>query len=196
MGWGEAAAPAPDTSGFARTGAIVLSHAKSIAAESQTAGLWLLHGEAPPPRSPPEPISRGRQLLGRIASAARWAGWMAPAAGLILILLAVSLVLHPAPPGERPSGSMSAVAPQPSSPLVAAHSLIPPLSIQLPDLRLDQVQLPPAASAQMMTEPTERQMVKKREQRRSPASVKRSHTSFARRGSPVLIPGLLTPPKD
>jgi hypothetical protein len=173
----------------------VLSHAKSISAETQNAGLWLLHGEAPP-RSPPEPVSRPRQLLDHIASAARWAGWMAPAGGLILILLAVSLVLRSAPPGAGLSAGLPAVAPQPMSPLVAGHSLIPPPSTQLPDVRLDHVQMPPLASAQTMTQPTEGQMVKWRERRKSPASVRRTHASFARRGPPVLIPGVLTPPKD
>jgi len=173
----------------------VLSHAKSISAETQNAGLWLLHGEAPPPRSPPEPVSRARQLLDHTASA-RWAGWMAPAGGLILILLAVSLVLRSGPPGAGLSAGLPAVAPQPMSPLVAAHSLMPPPSIQLPDVRLDHVQMPPPASAQMKTQPTEGQMVKWRERRKSPASVRRTHASFAHRSSPVLIPGVLTPPKD
>ena len=173
----------------------MLSHAKSISAETQNAGLWLLHGEAPPPRSPPEPVSRARQLLDHTASA-RWAGWMAPAGGLILILLAVSLVLRSTPLDGQISADTRAVSPQPGSTLISTRSLIPPPSTQLPDVRLDHVQMPPLASAQTMTQPTEGQMVKWRERRKSPASVRRTHASFAHTSSPVLIPGVLTPPKD
>jgi hypothetical protein len=170
----------------------VLSQAKSVGARDQEAGLWLWRGKAPPSR----PLSRGRQILGRIVSVAQWTGWMAPAGGLILILLAASLGPRSAAPDRRMTADPRAVPPQSGSPLVATHSLIHPPSIELPAVRLDRVQIPPAASAQMVAQPTEGQMVKRRAQRRSPASVRRTHASFARRGSPVLIPGVLTPPKD
>jgi hypothetical protein len=174
----------------------VLPQAKSVSAESQETGLWLWQGKAPPPRSRPEPISRGRVILDRIIAAARWTGWIAPAGGLVLILLAASLVLPSTALDRRILGGTRAVSPQPGSTLIATHSLIPPPSIELPDVALDKVQMPPAAPTHMMAQPTEGQMVKRRAQRRSPPSVRRTHASFARRGSPVLLPGVLTPPKD
>jgi hypothetical protein len=174
----------------------VLPQAKTVSAESQESGLWLWQGEAPPPRSRPEPLSRGRVFLDRIVAAARWTGWKAPAGGLILILLAASLVLRSTPLDGQISADTRAVSPQPGSTLISTRSLIPPPSIELPDVALDQVRMPPAASTQMIAQPAEGQMVKRRAQRRSPPSVRRAHASFARRGSPVLIPGVLTPPKD
>ena len=166
----------------------MLPQAKSVSAESQETGLWLWQGEAPPPRSRPGPLSRGRVILDRIVAAARWTGWIAPAGGLIFILLAALLVLRSTALDRRISADMRAASPQPGSTLIATHLLTPPLSIELPDVRLDQVEIPTAAS--------EGQMVKRRAQRRSPPSVRRTHASFARRGSPVLVPGVLTPPKD
>jgi hypothetical protein len=53
-----------------------------------------------------------------------------------------------------------------------------------------------SVTTQMMVQPTEGQMVRRRAQRRLAPSVRRTHASFARKGSPVLIPGVLTPPKD
>jgi hypothetical protein len=193
---GEAAAPAPENSGSRGQGAIVLPQAKTVSAESQETGLWLWQGEAPPPRSRPEPLSRGRAILDRIVAAARWTGWIAPAGGLTLILLAASLVLRSTALDRRISADTRAVSPQPGSTLIATHLLIPQPSIDLPDVGLDQMRMPPAASTQMIAQPAESQMVKRRAQRRSPPSVRRTHASFARRGSPVLIPGVLTPPKD
>jgi hypothetical protein len=174
----------------------VPSQAKSVSAESQETGLWLWRGEAPPPRSSPEPLSGGRVILGRIVAAARWTGWIAPAGGLLLVLLATSLVLRSTALDRRISVDTRTVSPQAASPLIATHSRIPPPSIELPGLRLDQVQMPPTASMQMMAQPTEGQMVKGRAQRRSPPSVRRTRASSSRRGSPVPFPGVLTPPKD
>ena len=166
------------------------SHEKSIRAESQEAGLWLWQGEAPPPRSPTAP-----SILGRIASAARWTGWRAPAGGLILVLLAASVVLCSTPPDEQLSADMRPIAAEPPSPLIVGHALISPPSIEFPDLRLDQLQMPPPASAQIVAQPTEGRMANRRAQRESAASIRKSSAS-ARRGSPVLVPGVLTPPKD
>ena len=174
----------------------MLPEAKAVSAESQDSGLWLWQGQAPPPRFRTEPSSRGRVILDRVVAAVRWTGWIAPAGGLILILLAASLVLRSAPLDRRISGDTRAVSPQLGSTLIATHSLIPPPSIQLPDVGLDQLRMPPASSTQMIAQPAEGQMVKRRAQGRSPPSVRRTHASFARRGSPVLIPGVLTPPKD
>ena len=174
----------------------MLAQAKSISAESRETGLWLWQGEAPPPRSHPEPLSRGRGILGRIVAAARSIRWIAPAGGLILILLAASLLLRSPPLDRRISAGTRAVSPQPGSTLIPSHSLISPPSIELPDVRLDQVQMPPPPAAQMMARPADGQMVNRRAQHRSPTSVRGTSASFARRGSPVLTPGVLTPPKD
>jgi hypothetical protein len=180
-------------SGSRRRGAIVLPQTKTVSAESQETGLWLWQGKAPPPQSRSEPLSRRRVILDRIVAAARWTGWIAPAGGLILILLAASLVLRSTALDRRISADTRAALPQPGSMLIATHLLIPQPSIELPDVGL---RMPPAASAQMMAQPREGQTVKRRAQRRSPPRVRRTHASFARRGSPVLIPGVLTPPKD
>ena len=109
-----------------------------MSAESQETGLWLWQAEAPPPQSRPEPLSGGRVILGRIVAAARWTGWIAPAGGLLLTLLATSLVLRSTALDRRISVDTRTVFPQSASPLIATHSLIPPPSIELPGLRLDQ----------------------------------------------------------
>jgi hypothetical protein len=114
----------------------------------------------------------------------------------MLILLAASLVLRSAALDRRISADMRAVSPQPGSTLIVTHSPINPPSIELPDVGLDLVRMTPVESAQMMVEPAEGQMVKRRAHRRSSPSVRRTDLSFARRGSPFLIPGVLTPPKD
>jgi hypothetical protein len=170
----------------------MLPQAKTVSAESQETGLWLWQGEAPPllqgeapsQRFRSEPLSVGRVILNRIVAAARWTGWITSAGGLILILLASSLVLRSTALDGRISPDARAVSPQPRSPLIATRSLIPAPSIELPDVRLDLVRMP-----------AEGQMVRTRAERRSPPSVRRTH-AFAGRGSPVLIPGVLTPPKD
>jgi len=61
--------------------------------ESREPGRWLWHGKAPPP-SRPKPALRVRQILGRILSAAGWAGWIALLTGLALVSVAVSVMPH------------------------------------------------------------------------------------------------------
>jgi hypothetical protein len=195
MSCGEAAVPAfenPESRGQG----IVLSQAKSVSAESQETGLWLWQGEAPPPRSRPELLSRARGILGRIVAATRSIRWIAPAGGLIFILLAGSLVLHSMALDGRISADTRAASPQPGSTLIPSRSLVSPPSIELPDVRLDQAQMPAPPASQMTARPAEGQMVNRRAQRRSPTNVRGTSAAFARRGSPVLIPGVLTPPKD
>jgi len=158
----------------------MVPEAKSVGAESQRPGLWLWQGKAPPPRSRPEPSSRGRVILERIVAAVRWTGRIAPAGGLILISLAAPLVLCSTTLDRRISADTRAQSLlQPGSTLIAPHSLIPPPSIELPDVGLDQVRMPPAAFAQMMARPAEGQMVKRRAQRRPPPSIRRTRTAFA-----------------
>jgi hypothetical protein len=173
-----------------------MPQAESVSAESPETGLWLWQGEAPPPRSGPKPPWRARVILARIVDAARSASWIARAGGLILILLTGSLVLRPTALDRRISAETPAVSPQPGSTLVVTHSPINPPSIEFPDVGLDLARMPPVESAQMMAQPAEGQMVKRRAHRRSPPSVRRTHELFARRGSPFLIPGVLTPPQD
>ena len=158
----------------------MLPEAKSVSAECQDSGLWLWQGQAPPPRSRPKPSSRGRVILDRIFAGVRWTGWMAPAGGLILISLAALLVLRSTTLDRRFSADTRAQSLQLGSTLIATHSLIPPPSIQLPDVGLDQLRMPPASSTQMIAQPAEGQMVKRRALRRSPPSVRRTHTAFAR----------------
>jgi hypothetical protein len=158
----------------------VLLEAKSVRAESQDSGLWLWQGQAPPPRSRPEPSSRGPVILDRIVAGVRWTRRIAPAAGLILISLAASLVLRSTTLDKRISADTRAQSLQPGLTLIAPHSLIPPPSIELPDVGSVQVRIPPAAFAQMMAQPAEGQMVKRRTLRRSPPRVRRTHTAFAR----------------
>jgi hypothetical protein len=175
----------------------VLSQASLGSAEGQETGLWLWQGKALPSRPRSEPLSRGREILDRVIAASRWTGWIAPAGGLILISLAASLVLWRSTALDRRiSADARAVSPQSGSTLIATHSLIPPPSIEFPDVRFDQVQIPPTASIQMIVRPTEGQMVRRRAQRPLAPSIRRTHSSFARKGSPVLIPGVLTPPND
>ena len=166
-------------------GAIVLPQAETVSAESQETGLWLWQGRAPPSRSP---SPRGRVILDRIVAAVRWTGWIAPAGGLILILLAASLVLRSTAPDRQFSVETRAGSPQPGSTLIAPHALIPPPSIELPAVGLDQVRMPPATFAQMMAPPAQGQMVKRRAQRRSPPSVRRTHTAFARNSDAISRP--------
>jgi hypothetical protein len=156
----------------------VVPEAKSVGAASQDPGLWLWQGKAPPPRSCSEPSSRGRVILDWIVSSVRWARRIAPAGGFILISLAASLVLRSTTSDRGISADARAQSLQPASTLIAPHSLIPPPSIELPDVGLDQVRMP-AAFAQMMARSTEGQMVKQA-QRRSPPSVRRTHTAFTR----------------
>lgn len=174
----------------------MLSQAESLSAESQETGLWLWQGEEPPPRSRREHLSRGRSILGRIFAAPRWTGWIGRAGRLIFILLTASLVLRSTALDKQIPADAPVVSPQPGSTLVATHSLISPPSIELPNVRSEQVQMPLSAATQIMPEPREGRIANRRAQPRSPTSIRRTHTWSARRGSPVLIPGLLTPPKD
>jgi hypothetical protein len=103
-----------------------------------------------------------------------------PAGGLIFISLAVPLVLRSTTLDRRIATDTRAQSLQPVPTLIASHSLIPPPSIELPDGGLDRVRMPPAAFAPMMARPAPGQMVKRRAQRRSPPSVSRTHTAFAR----------------
>jgi hypothetical protein len=172
-----------------------MSDAKSVNAEIRETGLWLWHGETPSPRSPPRSLSRTRQILDRIVSVSRWTGWTVPVGVSLLVVLAASLVLRSTPLEERPSAGTGAIAPQTGSLLIATHTLISPPAIELAAIRLDQVKMPPPAADQMAAQPPEDPTVKKRV-RKSLAQVARAHALFARRGSPVVIPGVLTPPKD
>jgi hypothetical protein len=115
-------------------------------------------------------------MLDRIVAAARWTGRVAPAGGLILILLAASLMLRSMALDKPISADMRAESPPPGSPLIAPHALIPPPSIELPDVGLDQLRVQPAAFAQMMAQPA----VKTRVQRRSPPSLRGTHAAVVR----------------
>ena len=67
------------------------SNTTSPSAENHESGLWLWHGKAPQPPSPPQPASRAQRFLDPIVSALRRGGWMALPGGVALTLLAVML---------------------------------------------------------------------------------------------------------
>ena len=83
----------------------------SMSIESHASGLWLWHGEAPPPTSPLQLTSR-LQLLGRIGFAVRQARRMALVNGLAVALLAASVLLYSTPPEEPLPADKPAVATQ------------------------------------------------------------------------------------
>jgi hypothetical protein len=74
------------------------SDAVLISTDSKDTGLWLWQGEAPPTPALPRPKSHAQQILHRILPAVGWAGWIALPTGLILILIAISMMRHPDDP--------------------------------------------------------------------------------------------------
>lgn len=163
-----------------------------ISTDIKEAGLWLWQGEAPPPPAPPRPKSPDRQFFRRIIAAARWTGWIAVPAGLALAFLAVSMGARP----DRPvSADMPAVA-LPSAPSPAVmRPIAPVLPAEVTQTKLDQVQVPSARPAAKITaRGPERPMVNGRAQHQLSRTARRTHASHVRRGPPVPIAGVLTPP--
>jgi len=164
-----------------------------ISTGSKEAGLWLWHGEAPPPPSRPQPKLRVRHILARMKPSARWAAWTALPGGLALTLLAVS-AMYSAPPHRSESADAPAIALAPTAspaaaPPIAAVPPAPPTEAQF-----DQTRASPAPAPQISGQGSEQPMVSSRAQRKSPGTGRKTHASLVRRGSPVLIPGVLTPP--
>jgi hypothetical protein len=162
-----------------------------ISTESNESGLWLWQGEAPPQSSLPQSKSRGQQLLRRIIPAAGWVGWIALPTGLTIILIAVSMMPQPDRPvsADAPAVALSST----SSPTVAHPSVVVPTADPT-QAQLDHLPVPSAPTAKIPTRGPEPQVVKSHPQRKSSRTVKITHASQSRRGPPVLMPGVLTPP--
>jgi hypothetical protein len=158
-----------------------------MSTESQESGLWLWHGEAPPSPSSSPPASRVRQILGRAVSAGRWGGWLALPGGLILGLLATSLLLS-TPPDDLARADKPAVAVQPAPSPIVAPPLVPAPPGSLAGVQLDQVERPTAPTAQTVAGGTGRQVAKWRAHLTSSATGRKIHASFARRASRVFEP--------
>jgi hypothetical protein len=163
-----------------------------ISTDIKEAGLWLWQGEAPPSPAPPRPKSRDRQFFRRMMRAARWTGWIAVPAGLALAFLAVSMGARP----DRPvSADMPAVAlPSAPSPAVT-RPIAPVLPAEVTETKLDQVQVPSARPAAKITaRGPEPPMVNGRAQHQLSRTARKTHASHVRRGPPVPLAGVLTPP--
>jgi hypothetical protein len=177
---------------------IVSSRPTVPSTESQETGLWLWQGKRLSPPSPSQPASQVQQSLDRIVPVARLGGWMALTGGLALMsaLILLAVMLHLTLPDKPVPADARAVALPPVPSPTVAHPIIPTPPVELTDAQLDEVQMPSAPDAQMMARWAEHQVAKKRVQRTSHPTARKTHVSFARRGSPVLIPGVLTPPEQ
>jgi len=172
----------------------VSSNTTSPSAENHESGLWLWHGKAPQPPSPPQPASRAQRFLDPIVSALRRGGWMALPGGVALTLLAV--ILRSTPP-DKPAPADTSVAVEPLPSTADAHAVIPtpPVNIPAPriehtDTPFDQAQMPPAPA----TPGTEHRLAKKAPHHTSTRTASKTR-AFAGRSSPFVIHGVLTPPE-
>jgi hypothetical protein len=149
-----------------------------ISTDSEEAGLWLWQGKAPPPALP-RPKSRAQQFLRRITPAAGWAGWIALPAGLALASIAVSMMRHPDGPvsPDTPAVALSS-APSPT----VARPIASVLPAEATEAKLDQAQGP------------EPPVVKARAQYKLSRIASKTRASHVRRGPPVPMVGVLTPP--
>src|SRR5215831_19428128 len=141
--------------------------------ESHASGLWLWHGEAPPPTSPLQLTSRV-QLLGRIGFAVRQARRMALANGLAVALLAASVLLYSTPPEEPLPADKPAVATQLVSPPLVAPPIVPGPPVSLTDAQSGQAQVTSAPASRMTVRATGRQVTKWHAHRRSAAPLRKS----------------------
>jgi hypothetical protein len=163
-----------------------------ISTDSREAGLWLWQGEAPPPPALPRPKSRAQQFLRRITPAAGWAGWIALPAGLALASIAVSMMRHPDGPvsPDTPAVALSS-APSPT----AARPIASVLPAEATEAKLDQAQVPSARPAVKITaQGPEPPVVKARAQYKLSRIARKTRASHVRRGPPVPMVGVLTPP--
>ena len=167
--------------------------------ENHESGLWLWHGKAPLPPSPPQPASRVQQIPDPNVPALRRRGWMALPGGVALTLLAVMLRSTP-PDIPAPADSVAvALEPVPSPADARAVIPAPPVNISTPrvehtDAQLDQTQIPTASPALSPARETEHQPAKKATHHTSSARTVRRTPAFAGGSSPFVIHGVLTPP--
>jgi hypothetical protein len=170
-------------------------------------GLWAMHteqggsSEAPPPPSLSGPKSRDQQILRRIMPAAGWAGWIALPTGLALTLIAISMMPHPDRPvsADRPAVALSSapsptVAPSSAPSSTVARPIVATRPVELTEAQLDQVRVPSAPAAKITTRGPEPRMAKWRAQLKSSRTARKNHASHVRRGPPVPVVRVLTPP--
>jgi hypothetical protein len=168
------------------------ANAVLISTDNEEAGLWLWQGEAPPPPALPQAKPRAQQFLRRITSAAGWASWIAVPVGLALASIAVSMMPHPdrSVSADTPAVALSsAPSPTAASPIA---SLVP---AEATEAKLTQVQPPSARPAAKITaQGTEPPVVTGRAQHKLSRTARKTHASQVRRGPPVPMAGVLTPP--
>ena len=163
-----------------------------ISTGSEEAGLWLWQGEAPLPPALPQAKSRARQFLRRITPAAGWAGWIAVPAGLALASIAVSMMPQP---DRSVSADTPAVALSSAPSSTATRPIASVVPAEATEAKLAQVQVPSARPAAKITaQGPEPPVVTGRAQHKLSRTAKKTHASHVRRGSPVPMAGVLTPP--
>jgi hypothetical protein len=156
----------------------------TISNDGQQSGLWLWHGEAPPPPAPPvPPPSRIERTVKAVVSAARSAGWMAPPSGMAGIALAAWAALHFLPGGQ----SMPTASPRPALSLALRRQPIPAPPAVVTGVALEPVHAPSAPLAKAMGKPTQHKTVKWRASRRPQVIVRRPHVWFDHRLTPVFL---------
>jgi hypothetical protein len=180
-----------------------------VSTDSKESGLWLWQGEAPPQPPPPHPKFRDWHILRRIIPAAGWAGWITLPVGLAIASFAVSMIPHQEKPAsvDAPAVALSpapppAVALSSAAPPAVALSPAPPPAVAPPSVvvppaestvaQLDPVPVPSTSTS---TSKIPVQTVKSSPQRKSSRTAKLARASHARRGPPVPMPGVLTPPQ-
>ena len=168
------------------------ANAVLISTDSKESGLWLWQGEAPPSPALPRPKSRAQQFLRRITPAAVWAGWIALPTGLALASIAVSMMPHPdrSVSADTPAVALSS-APSPT----VARPIASVVPAEATEAKLDQVQVPSAQpAAKITTQGPEPPVVKARAQYKLSRTARKTRASHVRRGPPVPMVGVLTPP--
>lgn len=161
-----------------------------ISTDSKESGLWLWQGEAPP--APPRPKSRAQQFLRRITPAAGWAAWIALPIGLALASIAVSMIPHPdrSVTADTPAVALSS-APSPT----VARPIASVVPAEATEAKLDQAQVPSVRLAAKITaQGPEPPVVKAHAQYKLSRTARKTRASHVRRGPPVPMVGVLTPP--
>ena len=166
--------------------------ARLVSTDLEESGLWLWRGEAPPPPTLPPPKARNHQFLHRIMPAAGWAGWIAVPAGLVMAVLAVSMIPRP----DRPvSAERPAVAPSSASSPAIAPPIVPVSPGERTEAKLNQEQVPSALPAAKLTaQGPEPVAAKARAQHKLSRIARKIHASHARKQPLFPRPGVLTPP--
>jgi hypothetical protein len=160
-----------------------------VSTDSKESGLWLWQGEAPPQPPPPHPKFRDWHILRRIIPAAGWAGWITLPVGLAIASFAVSMIPHQEKPASVDAPAV-ALSPAPPPAVAPPSVVVPPAEPTV--AQLDPVPVPSTSTS---TSKIPVQTVKSSPQRKSSRTAKLARASHARRGPPVPMPGVLTPPQ-